>query len=67
MNWWNASPLSAACGAANWIDWRFPEKPLDVLAQQIVASVASEDCDEEKLFDLDAFGLAVSRSDARGI
>jgi len=29
-----------------------PEKPLDVLAQQIVASVASEDWDEDELFDL---------------
>jgi len=29
-----------------------PEKPLDVLAQQIVAATASEDWDEEKLFRL---------------
>jgi len=29
-----------------------PEKPLDVLAQQIVAAVASEDWDEEELFNL---------------
>ncbi len=29
-----------------------PEKPLDVLAQQIVASVAAEDWEEEKLFQL---------------
>jgi len=29
-----------------------PEKPLDVLAQQIVASVATEDWDETKLFEL---------------
>ena len=29
-----------------------PEKPLDVLAQQIVATVASEDWPEHKLFDL---------------
>src|SRR2546425_2680123 len=29
-----------------------PEKPLDVLAQQIVASAACEDCDEQALFDL---------------
>src|SRR6266568_1719067 len=29
-----------------------PEKPLDVLAQQIVACVAVEDCEEDKLFDL---------------
>src|SRR5213078_220512 len=29
-----------------------PEKPLDVLAQQIVASAACEDWEEEKLFDL---------------
>ena len=29
-----------------------PEKPLDVLAQQIVACVSVEDWDEEKLFDL---------------
>jgi len=29
-----------------------PEKPLDVLAQQIVAAAACEDCEETKLFDL---------------
>lgn len=29
-----------------------PEKPLDVLAQQIVAATSSEDCDETKLFEL---------------
>src|SRR5438094_3961087 len=29
-----------------------PEKPLDVLAQQIVACAACEDCDEQALFDL---------------
>jgi len=29
-----------------------PSKPLDVLAQQIVAAVACEDCDEAKLFEL---------------
>src|SRR5436190_16434500 len=29
-----------------------PEKPLDVLAQQIVACAAAEDWEEEKLFDL---------------
>lgn len=29
-----------------------PEKPLDVLAQQIVACVSVEDCEEEKLFGL---------------
>src|SRR5207237_7294067 len=29
-----------------------PENPLDVLAQQIVASAASEDWEEQKLFDL---------------
>src|SRR5262252_2528070 len=28
-----------------------PEKPLDVLAQQIVACAASEDCEERELFD----------------
>ncbi|MBI3418355.1 MAG: DEAD/DEAH box helicase [Verrucomicrobia bacterium] len=28
-----------------------PEKPLDVLAQQIVACVACEDCDEETIFE----------------
>src|SRR5215467_1583351 len=28
-----------------------PEKPMDVLAQQIVAAAASEDCAEEKLFE----------------
>src|SRR2546426_1843259 len=32
-----------------------PDKPLDVLAQQIVACVASEDCEEDKLFDLMRF------------
>jgi ATP-dependent Lhr-like helicase len=31
---------------------RIPEKPLDVLAQQIVAEVAAREWDEEKLFDL---------------
>ena len=31
---------------------RIPKKPLDVLAQQIVACAASEDCDETELFDL---------------
>ena len=31
---------------------QIPEKPLDVLAQQIVASVACEDWEEEKLFSL---------------
>jgi ATP-dependent Lhr-like helicase len=31
---------------------QIPEKPLDVLAQQIVASVGSEDWDEEKLFEM---------------
>jgi ATP-dependent Lhr-like helicase len=29
-----------------------PEKPLDVLAQQIVAATACEDCEETQLFDL---------------
>jgi ATP-dependent helicase Lhr and Lhr-like helicase len=29
-----------------------PEKPIDILAQQIVASVAAEDWEENKLFDL---------------
>src|SRR6266700_4678577 len=29
-----------------------PDKPLDVLAQQIVACAACEDCDEQALFDL---------------
>src|SRR5439155_1495390 len=29
-----------------------PEKPLDVLAQQIVAAAATEDWDEQQLFDL---------------
>jgi ATP-dependent helicase Lhr and Lhr-like helicase len=29
-----------------------PEKPLDILAQQIVAAVASEDCDEDALYEL---------------
>ena len=31
---------------------RIPEKPLDVLAQQIVAEVAAREWDEEKLFEL---------------
>src|SRR5437899_2826403 len=31
---------------------QIPAKPLDVLAQQLVACAACEDCDEEKLFDL---------------
>jgi ATP-dependent Lhr-like helicase len=31
---------------------RIPEKPLDVLAQQIVAEVAAREWDEERLFDL---------------
>ncbi|HEY3860632.1 MAG TPA: DEAD/DEAH box helicase [Verrucomicrobiae bacterium] len=31
---------------------RIPEKPLDILAQQIVAAAASEDWEEDKLFDL---------------
>jgi ATP-dependent Lhr-like helicase len=31
---------------------RIPEKPLDVLAQQIVAEVAAREWDEEELFDL---------------
>ncbi len=31
---------------------RIPEKPLDILAQQIVAAVACEDWEEEKLFEL---------------
>src|SRR6185295_13042849 len=29
-----------------------PTKPLDVLAQQIVAAVTSEDCEEDELFEL---------------
>lgn len=29
-----------------------PEKPLDILAQQIVAATAAEDCDEDELFAL---------------
>jgi ATP-dependent Lhr-like helicase len=31
---------------------RIPDQPLDILAQQIVASAASEDCDETELFEL---------------
>jgi ATP-dependent Lhr-like helicase len=31
---------------------RIPEKPLDLLAQQIVACVASEDWDEDRLYEL---------------
>src|SRR5206468_9567518 len=31
---------------------RIPEKPLDILAQQIVACAACEDCGEQDLFDL---------------
>src|SRR6266478_3828450 len=31
---------------------RIPSKPLDVLAQQIVACVATDDWDEQELFDL---------------
>jgi ATP-dependent helicase Lhr and Lhr-like helicase len=31
---------------------KIPEKPLDLLAQQIVACVASEDWDEERLYEL---------------
>src|SRR6266496_3699070 len=31
---------------------RIPDKPLDILAQQIVACVACEDCSEQDLFDL---------------
>jgi ATP-dependent Lhr-like helicase len=31
---------------------RIPDKPLDILAQQIVACAACEDCDEQTLFEL---------------
>ena len=31
---------------------RFPQQPLDVLAQQIAAEVACRECDESQLFDL---------------
>ncbi len=41
-----------------------PKKPLDVLAQQIAAEVASGEWDEEELLRPDAAGVALSRSHA---
>ena len=42
-----------------------PEKPLDVLAQQIVAESATEEWDEDALFDLFAARVSVPRPRAR--
>ncbi len=44
-----------------------PDAPLDILAQQIVAGVACEECDEDDLYRLMPPGVAVSRSAARGL
>ena len=44
-----------------------PEKPLDVLAQQIVAAAAVEEWKEDDLFDLVDCGVSVPASDTRGI
>ena len=42
-----------------------PEQPLDILAQQIVASVACEEWDEDALFTLLPAGVALSQSSRR--
>ena len=44
-----------------------PEKPMDVLAQQIVAAAAAEEWKEDDLFELVHGGVSVPASDARGI
>ena len=44
-----------------------PAKALDVLAQQIVASAACEDWQEQKLFELMRVGLSLSRTHTNGI
>jgi Lhr-like helicases len=42
-----------------------PEKPLDVLAQQVVAAASTEDWDENEFFELVLFSLAVPQPHAR--
>ena len=46
---------------------QMPEKPLDVLAQQIVACAACEDWKEDELFELMRVGLSLSQTYAKGI
>ena len=41
-----------------------PDKPLDVLMQQIVAACAAEPWEEEALFEVIAAGLSISRAHA---
>ncbi len=45
-----ATLRSVRCGELDCL--QIPDKPLDLLAQQIVAIAACEDCDEQKMFDL---------------
>ena len=46
---------------------QMPEKPLDVLAQQIVACAASEDWKEDELFELMRSAYPYRDTDAKGI
>jgi ATP-dependent Lhr-like helicase len=51
-SWWNARRSSTASAAASSTGSQFLQQPLDVLAQQIVAEVATQEWSEDELFAL---------------
>ena len=67
MNLSKESHCFAECATENSIGLIMPQKPLDVLAQQMVACAACEVWDKQKLFDLHAVGLPLSRAYAEGV
>ena len=59
-SWWSAPRCSTRCARASSTGCAFPHAPLDVLAQQIVATCAAEDWDEDDLWRLRARRLAAT-------
>ena len=63
---WLSAAIVDSCGVASSIGLEIPERPLDILAQQIVAAVAAEEWGENDLRD-DSTCLSLSQSGARTV